>query len=124
LAVELAMNARQTGGEEAAIPYLAAQVRKLSTVRHPGESLSQGMVTLEANLARARAVDADTHAHDRHAERLEVEQALIVTLKWSGIVLPFAAVLHPGLWLLVVTVVLARRRAGKYACTRCRSQYR
>jgi hypothetical protein len=67
---------------------LAAQVRKLFTVRHPGESLSQGMVTLEANLAHARAVDADTHAHDRHAERLEVEQALIVTLKWSGIVLP------------------------------------
>jgi hypothetical protein len=67
---------------------LAVQVRKLFTVRQPGATLSTGMLEFETNLAHARAVDADTHAHDRTAERLDVEQALIVTLKWNGIVLP------------------------------------
>jgi hypothetical protein len=67
---------------------LAAQVRKLFTVRHPGDTLSVGMQTLETNLAHARAVDAQTHAQDPQAERLDVEQALIVTLKWQGINLP------------------------------------
>ncbi len=67
---------------------LAAQVRKLFTVRQSGATLSIGMMEFETNLTHARAVDADTHAHDRSAERLDVEQALIVTLKWNGIVLP------------------------------------
>jgi preprotein translocase subunit SecD len=67
---------------------LAAQVRKLFTAREHGNKLSTGMMEFETNLAHARAVDADTHAHDPKAERLEVEQALIVTLKWSDIVLP------------------------------------
>ena len=67
---------------------LAAQVRRLFTARHPGDTLSVGMLTFETNLAHERAVDAETHARDPAAERLEVEQALIVTLKWNGIVLP------------------------------------
>lgn len=67
---------------------LAAQVRKLFAVRNPGDTLSVGMQTLETNLAHARAVDAQTHAQDPQAERLDIEQALIVTLKWQGINLP------------------------------------
>ncbi len=67
---------------------LAAKVHKLFTEIHPGDTISLGMEEFETNLAQARLFDAERHAKDHDARRLEVKDAIIVTLKRNDIVLP------------------------------------
>jgi hypothetical protein len=67
---------------------LAAQVDNLFTTTDPGDAHTIGMVEFERNLALARAADADRVLKDPNARRLEVEDAMAVTLKKNGIVLP------------------------------------
>jgi len=43
-----------------------------------------GMLQFEENLDRARLLDAERYAKDHNAQRLEVEHAMIVTLKKNG----------------------------------------
>ena len=66
----------------------AAKVYQLFHEIHPGDGLPIGEAEFEANLAAARVADAKRHAADHNARRLEVEDALFVTLKKNGIVLP------------------------------------
>ena len=67
---------------------LAAQVDHLFTTTDPGDAHTIGMVEFEKNLARARAFDADRVLRDPNARRLEVEDAMIVTMRKNGIELP------------------------------------
>jgi hypothetical protein len=69
-------------------PDLAAQVSHLFTTNDPGDQISIGMTEFIRNLARARVADAKRIANDPNARRLEVEDAMIVTLKKNGIELP------------------------------------
>jgi hypothetical protein len=69
-------------------PDLAAQVEHLFTTRNPGDADTIGAVEFETNLALARVTDAKRVEKDPNASRLEVEHAMIVTLKKNGIVLP------------------------------------
>ncbi len=54
----------------------------------PGDAHTVGVVEFERNLALARAADAERVLKDPKARRLEVEDAMAVTLKKNGIVLP------------------------------------
>lgn len=67
---------------------LAAQVKHLFTTRNPGDADTIGMIEFERNLARARLADAKRAEANSTARRLEVEDALFVTLKKNDIVLP------------------------------------
>jgi hypothetical protein len=67
---------------------LAAQVKQLFTTKNPGDLDTIGMVEFELNLARARVADAKRAAQNPNARRLEVEDAMAVTLKKNGIDLP------------------------------------
>jgi len=67
---------------------LAAKMHKLFTEVHQGDEMSIGMLELESNIDRARLIDAERYAKDHNARRLEVEDAMVVTLKKNGIVLP------------------------------------
>lgn len=67
---------------------LAAKVEQLFTMTEPGDQHTLGMVEFQLNLARARVTDAKNIANDPHAQRLEVEDAMAVTLKKNGIDLP------------------------------------
>jgi hypothetical protein len=67
---------------------LAAKVEDLFTRILPGDQHSIGMVEFQLNLARARVTDTKNVAKDPHAQRLEVEDAMAVTLKKNGIQLP------------------------------------
>jgi hypothetical protein len=69
---------------------VAAKVYQLFHEIHPGDALSFGEIAFEENLARARVADAKRHANEPNARRLEVEDALFVTLKKNGIQLPKA----------------------------------
>lgn len=60
---------------------LAARVDSLSTTTLPGDAHTMGMVEFERNLALTRAADADRAPKDPKSIRLEVEHAMIVTLK-------------------------------------------
>ena len=66
----------------------AAQIHKLFTEVPRGDTIALGLEELETNLAQARLADAERHAKDDNAQRLEVEHAMIVTLQKNGIVLP------------------------------------
>ena len=66
----------------------AAKVYQLFHEIHPGDTLSIGEAEFEGNLDNARVADAERHARDPNARRLEVEDALFVTLKKNGIILP------------------------------------
>jgi hypothetical protein len=66
----------------------AAQVEKLFTTKDPGDKDSHGIIEFEMNLALAREADARRVIDNPSAPRLEVEHAMIVTLKKNGIVLP------------------------------------
>ena len=68
----------------------AAQVEKLFTTKDPGDKDSHGIIEVEMNLALARQADARRALKDPHALRLEVEHAMIVTLKKNGITLPWS----------------------------------
>ncbi|MGA2630772.1 MAG: hypothetical protein ABSG54_11220 [Terriglobia bacterium] len=76
-------------------PDQAEQVRKLFTEIKPGDKIPVGVGEFEINLALARVVDAKRIAQDPNATRLEVEHALIVTLKKNGIILP-QSIMHVG----------------------------
>jgi hypothetical protein len=68
---------------------LADQVDKLFTEKHnPGDEISLGRGEFEMNLARARLADAKRIQNDPNARRLEVEDAMIVTLRKNNIELP------------------------------------
>jgi hypothetical protein len=67
---------------------LAEQVHKLFTTINPGSQISLGMGEFEMNLARARVADVKRIENDPNARRLEVEDAMIVTLRKNGIELP------------------------------------
>jgi hypothetical protein len=67
---------------------LAAKVGELFTETLPGDKMPLGLVEFERNLALARVADAKRVEKDHNAPRLEVEHAMIVTLKKNGIILP------------------------------------
>src|SRR3984893_3177419 len=64
---------------------LAAQVDHLFTTTDPGDAHTIGSVEFELNLALARVADAERAAQDPNAHRLEVEDAMLVTLKKNNI---------------------------------------
>lgn len=66
-------------------PDLAAQLSKLFTTNIGGDKISLGSAEFNRNLARARAADAERAAQDPTAHRLEVEDAMLVTLKRNNI---------------------------------------
>ena len=67
---------------------LADKVHKLFVTILPGDESPIGAVEFESNLARARAADLRNLEKDPHANRLEVEDAMAVTLKKNGIEVP------------------------------------
>ena len=69
-------------------PELAAKVKQLFTTKLGNDADAIGMVEFERNLARARLADLRRLQKDPHAPRLEVEDAMAVTLKKNGIELP------------------------------------
>ena len=64
---------------------LSAQVNKLFLTTLSGDKMSLGMVEFERNLALARVADAERAEQDPKAHRLEVEDAMLVTLKRNNI---------------------------------------
>ena len=67
---------------------LARKVHVLFTRTLPGDQSPVGVVMFERNLARARLADLRNLQKNPHAPRLEVEDAMAVTLKKNGIELP------------------------------------
>ena len=67
---------------------LAGKVHDLFTRTLPGDESPVGVVMFESNLARARLADLRNLEKNPHAPRLEVEDAMAVTLKKNGIELP------------------------------------
>ena len=67
---------------------LARKVHVLFTRTLPGDDAPVGVVMFESNLARARLADLRNLQKNPHAPRLEVEDAMAVTLKKNGIELP------------------------------------
>jgi hypothetical protein len=67
---------------------LAVKVDQLFATTLAGDKMSVGLTAFEVNLARVRVVDAKTHEKNPDARRLEVEHAMILTLKDNGVVLP------------------------------------
>lgn len=66
-------------------PDLAEKVVQLFTTTEPGDAATLGNVEFQKNLARARLADAKNVAKDPNARRIEVEDAMAVTLKKNGI---------------------------------------
>ena len=66
----------------------AAKMHELFSEIRKGDALSVGEAEFEGNLANARVFDAKRHLSDPKARRLEVEDALVVTLKKHEIALP------------------------------------
>jgi hypothetical protein len=69
-------------------PDLAAQVKHLFTTKNPGDADTIGMVEFETNLALARVADVKRVAKDPNAQRIEVDDAMAVTLQKNHIELP------------------------------------
>lgn len=69
-------------------PDLAERVGYLFRTNAPDGNISIGMSDFMLTLAKARLADAKRAGQDPNAPRLEVEHAMIVTLKKNGIVLP------------------------------------
>ena len=63
----------------------AARVHKLFNDIRPGDNLPVGEAEFELNLASARVRDAEKHAQNPDAPRVQVETALISTLRKNGI---------------------------------------
>jgi hypothetical protein len=76
-------------------PDQAAQVEKLFTTIEPGDEHSLGMVELELNVAAVIKADADNLVKNPTAKPLQVELAMIGTLKKNGIILP-KSFMHVG----------------------------
>ncbi|HEY6618958.1 MAG TPA: hypothetical protein VIY68_05390 [Steroidobacteraceae bacterium] len=64
---------------------LADQVDKLFSEIPGGDEIDLGMTEFMTNLARARVADAERAAQDPSAHRLEVGDAMLVTLKKNNI---------------------------------------
>ena len=64
---------------------LSAQVSKLFTTHLGNDQISVGMTEFSRNLERARLADTERAAQDTKAHRLEVEDAVLVTLKKNNI---------------------------------------
>jgi len=84
---ELIVGAQQVL-KDAGKPDLAEQVHTLFTTVNVGSKISLGRGEFEMNLARARVADVKRIENDPNARRLEVEDAMIVTLRKNGIELP------------------------------------
>jgi hypothetical protein len=69
-------------------PDLAAQVEHLFTTKNPGDADVIGMVEFERNLALLRVADAQNAQKNPKDPRIEVEDAMVVTLKKNHIELP------------------------------------
>jgi hypothetical protein len=69
---------------------LAAKLHTLFDDVRPGDQMSIGELEFEANVDNVRLLDAERHAKDHSAVRLEVEHAMLITLKRNGIELPKA----------------------------------
>ena len=67
---------------------LATKVNKLFTEVPAGDKISLGLNELESNLDRARVADIQRIQKNPDARRLEVEDAMIVTMRKNGIELP------------------------------------
>lgn len=63
----------------------AAKVRQLFINIRPGDNLPVGEAELELNLDSARVRDAEKHAQNPDTPRVQVETALISTLRRNGI---------------------------------------
>jgi len=66
----------------------SAKVKNLFVVIHPGVKISDGMADFEIILAKARLADVKRRIKDPKARLLEVEDAMVITLKRNGIELP------------------------------------
>jgi hypothetical protein len=66
----------------------ATRVRDLFALHLGNDQISLGMTEFQKNLARARLADVERVGKEPNARRLEVEDALAVTLKKNGIDLP------------------------------------
>jgi len=64
---------------------LAANIEELFTKTLPGDHFTLGMVEFQRNLARARVADSERVAKEPNAHRLEVEDAMLVTLKKNNL---------------------------------------
>jgi hypothetical protein len=73
-------------------PDLADQIHKLFTDTPVGDEASIGMTEFMRNLARARVADAERAAQVPNAHRLEIEDAMLVTLQKNNIALSQAFV--------------------------------
>ena len=69
-------------------PGMAAQVKQLFTTKNPGATGTIGMSAFETSLASLRAIDDRNVEKNPHAQRLEVEQAMILALRHNNIALP------------------------------------
>jgi hypothetical protein len=69
-------------------PDLAEKVHTLFNTRLGDDKNSVGMVEFEKNLARARLADVRNIEKNPKADRIEVEDAMAVTLEANGIKLP------------------------------------
>jgi len=67
---------------------LSAQVSHLFTTSVSGADISIGMAEFMRNLARARVTDAKDAEKNPNVQRIEVEDAMAVTLQKNGIELP------------------------------------
>ena len=67
---------------------LATKVNELFTEVPAGDKISLGLNELESNLDRARVADIQRIQKNPDARRLEIEDAMIVTMKKNGIELP------------------------------------
>ena len=72
----------------------AAQIEQLFATVKPGDSMSLGLAELEGNIDNARVADLKRVIKDSKARRLDVEDALFVTLKKNNIPItqPFVSV--------------------------------
>ncbi|MGH8200909.1 MAG: hypothetical protein ACREVO_11190 [Steroidobacteraceae bacterium] len=66
-------------------PDLQEKMHKLFSTIPTGDKMFLGMTEFERNLALARVADVERAAKDPSAHRLEVEDALLVTLKRNNI---------------------------------------
>jgi hypothetical protein len=79
---------RNTTQTDAGHADQAAKVSKLFTTHIGNDQTSVGIVEFMSNLARARLADVQNVAKDPNAQRIEVEDAMAVTLNKNGIELP------------------------------------
>lgn len=66
----------------------AAKVHTLFTEIKPGNTIPTGMQEFETYLANVRVLDAERYARSHDVARLEVEQAMTLTLRRNGVSVP------------------------------------